>query len=483
MGTERPRRRPGAPAVAALTQALVLTLGSLGYGYHRDELYFRMLPPDWGYVDQPPLTPWLARTLASVVDEPWALRLPATVASAVTVLLLARLARELGGDRRAEAFAAWGGAFAVLPLALGHLLLTSSIDLALVVGVVLVAVRALRGDPRWWLAVGALSGLAALNRLLVPVVLAGLVLGVLVFGPRRSLRTRWPWAGAFVAVVLAAPTIAYQVTHGWPQLAMGAALAENNAADVRSELPLVLLVAIGPLLVPVWLAGVVHAWRRPEARWLVVAVVVLVAFTWASGAQPHYPVALLDALFAAGCVPVARWTRAAPWRRAVVIGALALNAVVATVLAVPVLPVTVVGSTPVTEAGPLVGDQIGWPRYVEQVAAVWRAADDPGAAVLASNYGEAGAVARFGPALGLPRPVSGHNHLWDLGPPREGTRTVVVVGAQYEQLLPLFGRCEVRDRLTNGVGVDNEEEGVPVAVCHDPVEPWAALWPDVRHLD
>lgn len=488
LGGGRPRLgarpgRVGAPLVAALTQALLLTLGSGGYGYHRDELYFRMLPADWGYVDQPPLTPWLARTLAGVVDEEWALRVPATLASAVTVLLLARLARELGGDRRAEAFAAWGAAFATLPLALGHLLLTSTLDLAATVGVVLLACRALRGDPRWWLAVGGLAGLAALNRLLVPVVLAGLVAGVLLLGPRRSLRTPWPWAGALLAVVVASPSIAYQVTNGWPQLAMGAALAESNAAEVRAVLPVVVLVAVGPLLVPVWLAGAVHAWRRPEARWIVVAAVLLVTFTAVGGAQPHYPVALLDVLLAAGCVPLSRWTRRAPWRRPAVVGVLAVGAVVSTVLALPVLPVGVVGRTPVTEAGPLVGDQVGWPRYVEQVAAVWRGSGDADAAILTSNYGEAGAVARFGPALGLPSPFSGHNHLWELGPPPERAGTVVVVGGQYESLVPLFAQCRVVTRLDNGVGVANEEQGVPVGVCTGPVEPWSTLWPRVRHLD
>ena len=91
-----------------------------------------MLEPAWGYVDQPPLTPWLARTLTeSVADEAWALRLPATLASAASVVLLGLIARELGGDRRAVALAAWGGAFAGLPLALGHVLLTSTIDLPL----------------------------------------------------------------------------------------------------------------------------------------------------------------------------------------------------------------------------------------------------------------------------------------------------------------------------------------------------------------
>ena len=57
----------------------MLTLVGQRYGYHRDELYFRMLPPAWGYTDQPLLTPLLARATMLLADEPWALRLPATV--------------------------------------------------------------------------------------------------------------------------------------------------------------------------------------------------------------------------------------------------------------------------------------------------------------------------------------------------------------------------------------------------------------------
>lgn len=462
----------------------MLTVASVGYGFHRDELYFRMLSPAWGHTDQPPLTPWLARTLTSLVaDEPWALRLPATLASAASVVLLGLIARELGGDRRAVALAAWGGAFAGLPLALGHVLLTSTIDLPLTLGVVLTALVALRGDPRWWLVAGALAGAATWNRLLVPLLLAGLVLGLALVGPRAPLRTRWPWLGAGVAALLAAPNVAFQWANDWPQLAMGAALSENNAADVRAGLPLILLVAIGPLLVPVWVAGLAEVWRVPRARWLVVAAAVVLAFTVWSGAQPHYPLAVLAVLYAAGCVPTSRWIGDRAGRRGLVVAAIGLNAVVSAVIALPVLPLSVLGRTPVPELNVVAADQVGWPEHVTRVAQAVRLAGDPDVVVLTSNYGEAGAVARYGPALGVPAPHSGHNDLGTRPGPPEGSRTVVFVGFQVARVEDAFASCEVVARLDNGVGVPNEEQGAPVSVCRDPQVPWSRLWPSLRHLD
>src|SRR5206468_6169596 len=90
---------------AAAPMAVLLTAFSNRYGYHRDELYFRMLRPAWGYVDQPPLAPMLVRSFSQLSDSAWAIRLPATLAAAGSVLVVALIAREVGGGRAAQALA------------------------------------------------------------------------------------------------------------------------------------------------------------------------------------------------------------------------------------------------------------------------------------------------------------------------------------------------------------------------------------------
>jgi hypothetical protein len=129
----------------------------------------------------------------------------------------------------------------------------------------------------------------------------------------------------------------------------------------------------------------------------------------------------------------------------------------------------------------LAQDSIGWPTYVHQVTAVYDALPDPGrSAVFTSNYGEAGAIAHYRPDVPV---YSAHNALYDQARPPASVTTVVVVGGQYPQVRRMFDSCAVRARLDNGVGVDNEEQGQPVAVCRGPRASWVDLWPRLHHLD
>src|SRR3954469_14583306 len=118
--------RPVGLVAAGIAALLLATIDR--YDYHRDELYFRLLGnhPAWGYVDQPPATPLLARGAIAVFgDSLWAIRVPGLLCILGAVFLAALVAREFGGDAGAQALAALGLA-TTFPLVGGHLLTTAT---------------------------------------------------------------------------------------------------------------------------------------------------------------------------------------------------------------------------------------------------------------------------------------------------------------------------------------------------------------------
>jgi 4-amino-4-deoxy-L-arabinose transferase-like glycosyltransferase len=477
--------RPEAPPfpvravlLAVCATAALLTVLSGRYGYHRDELYFAMLPPAWGYVDQPPLVPLLAHLLGSSL---WLLRTPATVAAAASVLIVALITRELGGTSRSQVWAAWAYAGTVAVLDFGHVLLTTALDLALWPLICWLVIRAeLRGRSRLWLVAGAVAGVASYNKLLIAVLMVGIALGFAVAGPRRRLLAPPVVGGALVFAVLALPNLMYQITHGFPQLAMGAALSAKNADEVRVFAWVFLVIALGPVLLPVWLAGLRALWTLPRwrpVRFLVPTFVLLVLFTVVGGTQPHYPTCLLGVVFAAGMAARDEHLFSPRWRRAA-----GINAGFSAIISLPLLPLSVLGATPIPAMNKLIADQVGWPTYAEQIQTAYDAlpaARRASAVVVTSNYGEAGAVRRF---TDLPV-YSGHNALFSLGPPPDATDTVVFVGGQLPSAAPLFTECHTVADLDNGLGVDNEEQGQPIAVCTGPRQAWPLTWPKLLHLD
>jgi len=474
------------PAIASLVLAAVLAATNSRYDYHRDELYFRMLDPAWGYVDQPPLTPLLGRAAVAVLgDSVWALRVPAVLCMVGVLWLAVLIARELGGGKAAQALCAWGLAFAGVALAFGHLLSTATVDLVVWTALLLFVIRALLRDPRWWLAVGATAGVGLYNKHLVVLLLLSIGIALLAVGPRKTLASKWLWAGAALALVIGSPNLVYQATHGWPQLEMASAINETDGTENRILLLPFQLLLLGLFLVPVWIVGIRALLRRPEwrpVRALAVAYPILLVITLASGGQFYYPMGLLIALFAAGCVPVAAWARTWGRRRTLIIG-VALNSLVSAVVALPLIPVAALGNTPVPDMNSTVPDQIGWQAYADQVEGVYAslpAETAAGAVVITSNYGEAGALERYGE--NLPAIYSGHNELHGYGPPPESADTVITVGLELDRVGAYFDSCVLAAVLDNGVDVENEEQGRAVGVCRGPALDWDELWQEFQHF-
>src|SRR6185437_4368610 len=191
-------------------------------------------------------------------------------------------------------------------------------------------------------------------------------------------------------------------------------------------------------------------------------------------------------LFAAGAQPVVDWARRGRRRlRAGLVGAALVLSLTALPVVLPIVPVGSVRHTPVVALNYDAGETIGWPDYVREVAAVYQAlppAQRSSAIVLGSNYGEAGAVNRFGRADGLPAAYGVQNGYWYWGPPPASAATAVAVGFSRAALAPDCGTLRLASRLDNHVGVANDEQDAPVWICSALRAPWPALWPRLRDL-
>jgi hypothetical protein len=190
-------------------------------------------------------------------------------------------------------------------------------------------------------------------------------------------------------------------------------------------------------------------------------------------------------LLAAGAVAADGWLdRAAGRARATLLAvAIGLSAVVGAVVGLAVLPASRLG--PVLAVNPDAGEMVGWPAFTDAVARAWTglpAAEGDRAVILTGNYGEAGAIVRYGPERGLPAPYSGHNGFAYWGMPPDSATTVVAVGYGRDELDRDFARCTVSGLVDNGLGLDNDEQGGPIVVCRDPRRPWSQLWPELEHL-
>lgn len=151
----------------------------------------------------------------------------------------------------------------------------------------------------------------------------------------------------------------------------------------------------------------------------------------------------------------------------------------------PVLPVGWLQHTPITAINYDAGETVGWPRFVQTVAGAYRAlpdADRVRAVILTGNYGEAGAVDRYGPRLGLPAVYSGHNAYAEWGPPPPDSAPVLAVGIDQQQLRELFASVQAVARIDNGVQVDNEEQGRTVWLCRGQRSSWSDNWRALRRL-
>jgi 4-amino-4-deoxy-L-arabinose transferase-like glycosyltransferase len=473
---------------AALTLVVHFYVGN-GYGFHRDEFQFlddaRHL--QWGFVAYPPLTAFCGRiAIAFFGISPQVFRLPAALVNAVSLVLAGLIARELGGRRPAQIVAL----FAVFPVAVAFssVLQYNTFDLLAWSLAVYFTARLLRtGDERNWIGIGAAIGIGVLSKYSIAFPAISLIAAlVLLPSQRRHLRTRWFWSGVLTAVVIAAPNLIWLAIHHFITLQMEQFIHARDVRHGRADGYYTDQIKFTMFALPLAIAGLVSLLRSARFRLLSVFYIgPFLLFAIARG-RGYYLLPAYPVLYAAGAVALERALahRARPLRVAVRSIVLAAMLVDAAAVAWAFLPIWKPGSPGWNwqmKNNSDMADEVGWPEFVAQVAAVrdtLSSEDRQRLAILANNYGEAGALSLYGPQYGLPTPISSTNGFHDRGYGPYEPETVIVVGGELHDQERNFEQCKVAAQVDIPYGVRNEEsvDHPQILVCHHLRWPWPVAW-------
>jgi hypothetical protein len=481
-----PRLAVGAMAAMCAAKVLLHIFTSVRhYGYFRDELYYLDMGRhlDWGYVDAAPLIAVYAKIALLMGGSLWALRILPALAGAGLIALAMLIARELGGGRYAQFLAGLCILLCPAILSVDSLLTMNAFEPLFWMGCIWVIARILRtGDSRLWLWFGVLAGLGLENKHSTLSFGFAVAVALLLTGHRREFARRWIWIAGAIAVAIVLPNIIWQIRHHFPTIEDLANVRREGKNVVLGPLAFVKeqIIDMHPVLLPVWLSGLV--WFLRDRRWRLLGLIFVVFFVLMEVAhgKNYYVFPIYPMVLAGGAVVIEGWlAQRAAWTRAAVAVIIVLAALPAIPLVTSMLPPerllayqNALGFKPakaeVHHESLLpqpVADQFGWPEMVNEVASIYNSlpADERAqTGIWAGNYGEAGAINLFGPKMGLPRAYSRHQNHWYWGPPPQVYKNLIVIEWSLD---------DVRDNCTSFQAFEHDErfgmseENTPIYLC------------------
>ena len=509
------RRFTTGPAIVWYIAAvkLALHLATVNrYGIFRDEMYYwaGSLRMDWGYVDHPPLTVWLAWLARHMFgSSPFGVRILPALAGAALVWLTGKLTRELGGGRFAQALSALAVVVVPVYLVIHHWLTDNAWEPLIWLGCIWFIVRIIHsGDERNWIWFGVLAGIGLENKYSIAFLLFGLFIGIVLTPYRQFLKSRYLWFGALACAVIALPNFIWQAMHRFPFLELMYMVRISGRDVMRGPVAFIADQAeiLNPALFPLWVGGVIwlfvsRSHDKPRYRLLAwTFLVVLTAFIVLK-AKNYYVAPIYPMLFAAGAIGLERITlehRIGGWVRAICVGLVIVAGVVLLPFSVPVLsPENYLRYQKALDIQPSeiehqrngslpqwFADEFGWPEMVEKVAQVYNSLppeERARTAIFSNGWGEAAAVDFYGSRFGLPLAISKHNSYWIWGPRDYDGSTIIILRSGGRDEPSLFKSVESAGHVEHPWA--RRDETFDILLCRGLKQNLKDVWPGVKQFN
>ena len=422
---------------------LVICLFPFEYGFFRDELYYIAMSDnlDFGYVDVPPLVPFLLAIVRSVLGTSFfALHLLPAISGALVVWLVSLMVKRLGGGFNAMLLALTCVTLAPIYLAWES---TYSYDVfdklnwTLMLYVMVLILKT--GDRKYWIYFGLVAGFALMTKITILFVAFGLLSAMIMTRERKHFLSWQLWAGGGLALLIFSPYIIWQIKEGLPALEYYGNYATMKTAQTRSWIFIKDQILIMNFLAfPVWFLGIYYfIFNETGKRYRVLGYAYLVVLITCTALKVKFflPTPFYTVLFAGGAVLIEGFAQKHGTRhlRRIPAVAIFLVGIVQVPFARPIMPIEMfVEFTGRSIWEGIKGerhdlgrlpqhfhDRFGWEEMAQSVAVAYNGLseqDKAEACVLMGNYGEAGAIWVLGEKYDLPKPVSGHLQYYLWGP-------------------------------------------------------------------
>lgn len=497
--------------IIALVYFALHLLTATRYGYFRDALYYIACSYhlDLGYVDQPPLIAflgWIARhTLGTSLR---ALIFWPAFGGAGRIVLFAAFAREMGARRFGTSLAALLAATPAVWWAIDHQFAMNALEPLFWMACAYILLRMIKtGNPKLWLAFGALAGLGLENKYSIAIFALALLLGLLFTSQRRLLFTPWTLAGGGIALLIFLPNLIWNIQHHWPFLELMHNVRVTGKDVVLPLGPYVVqqILMMNPLTFPFWLSGLLFYFLSPDAklcRAFGFAFLITVGCFFAMHGKDYYSASAYGLVLAAGAVAAERLVSVRSQRMQAVLKPtclawLLIAIVLILPLVLPVLPLEAfvhyqsrLGIKPAKTERSFEGavlpqyyaDELPWQNMVTAVARVYHSLtpeEQRKAAIFCDNYGEAAAIDFFGPKYGLPKAISGHQSYFFWGPRNYTGEIVIVVGESEADVQNEFASVQIAATQSTPYALWYENQ--PILLCRGLKWNLQSGWSRVKH--
>ena len=483
---------------------LLHLLTNTHYELHRDGLLYMAQGAhmDWSFLSVPPAIALLgniARWLGG--DSIFVIRLFPAFFGAISVMAIGHLILYLGGKRWAILLGC--GAYVLSPAYLRtHTLLQPVfLDQFFWLVATLFMIKLLKSqNTHYWLYLHITWSLAFWAKYNIIFLIFAFIIALLLSPKRSLIASRHFWQGACATMFIVLPILLWQYRHNFPVVYHMTHLRETQLLNVRISDFIMgqLLMNIPGILI--WLSGALFLLFDREGRQLRVIgftfLIVMSLYLVASG-KGYYTLGIYPVLLVAGGLAIEkRFTAGIPIIKPIMAVMMILIALPIMPFSLPLLPLDQMAyfcekSKPLLGDGALrwedgrvyplpqdYADMTGWRELGSLVGKAYQGLspdERKQSMVFTENYGQAGAIAFYGKAYGVPEPVSFDESFLFWAPDSCNSQILFYVNNDTTDVTKFFTTVELIGRIQDPYA---RESGLPVWICRGPRNGFARFYAD-----